>query len=209
MSLLATPQDFEPADATQGQSALYYQPGDGSGYNPTWPFFQTRIDALKGRFAPSNQKMAIWGCGWGSLVNFAVQAGYDAYGYDASSYAITKAQATFPTIAQRLFVRDALSSADVTASAADAGIHGGNPRFTLLLTEDLLTCMSDAEIQTALSLLRARAQANLLHMVTPVDAWSSANGLSDPRLNWKTDAQWKALLSPPDVVYDAVANVVV
>ena len=208
MSLLATASDFEPANPTQGATALYYQPADGSGYDPTWPMFTARINALKGRTAPNNQKLAIWGCGWGSLVNLAVEAGYDAYGFDASSYAITKAKATFPVIATRLFVRDALKSADVTASKSDAGIHGQS-KFAVLVTEDVLPCMSDQEITLTLPLLRGVCSANLLHMVTPLDPWAQQNGLNDPRINWKTDAQWKALLSPPDVVYDVVANVVV
>jgi hypothetical protein len=94
MSLLATQQDFEPANATESASALYYQPADGSGCVIDFPYFQARIDSLKGRFAPNNQKLAIWGCGWGSLVNLCVTAGYDAYGFDASAYAISSQDTT-------------------------------------------------------------------------------------------------------------------
>jgi hypothetical protein len=208
VSLLATQQDFEPANATEGKSSLYYQPADGTGYKIDFPTFTNRINTFKGRVAPNNQKLAVWGCGWGSLVNLAVQAGYDAYGFDASSYAITRGKALLPAIATRLFVRSALVAADVTASRSDAGIHGGT-RFSLLVTEDLLTCMSDAEIAVTLPLLRASCSTNLLHMVTPVDPWAQANGLNDQRINWKTDSQWKALLNPPDSVYDCPANLVV
>jgi hypothetical protein len=208
VSLLAAQADFEPANPAEGATALYYQPADGSGYGD-FPSFQARVDALKQKLAPNNQKTAVWGCGWGYMVNLAVQAGYDAYGFDASPYAIARGKAVLPAIASRLFQRDALVAADVTASASDAGIHGGNPRFTLLVTEDLLTCMSDAEAQTTLPLLRARCTTNLLHIVTPVDPWAQANGLNDSRINWKTDAQWKAIVSPPDQLYDAVANTVV
>lgn len=200
MSLVATQQDYEPANPTEGATALYYAPAspDGTGYHQ-FPYFQTRIDSLKGRFAPNNQKLAIWGCGFGYLVSLAVTAGYDAFGFDASSYAIGRGKTLLPAIAARLFVRDALVAADVTASAADAGIHGGNPRFALLLTEDLLTCMSDSEIQTTMPLLRARCTANLGHMLTVLEAAGVNN---DPRINWKTTAAWKAILSPPDLVLD-------
>jgi len=204
LSLLATQQDFEPANATQGASALYYQPVDGSGYQQ-FPFFQTRVTSLRGFAAPNNQKLAVWGCGWGYLVSLCVTAGYDAYGFDASAYAITKGKQQLPTVASRLFQRDALVSADVTASASDAGIHGGNPRFALLVTEDLLTCMSDAEVQTTLPLLRARCTSNLLHIVTALDPTVP----TDPRINWKTDAAWKAIVSPPDQLYDSVLGAVV
>jgi hypothetical protein len=198
MSLIATPQDFEPANPTEGEAALYYAPGaaDGIvGYHQ-YPFFQSRIDGLKGRFAPNNQKLAIWGCGFGYLVSLAVSAGYDAYGFDASAYAISRGKTLIPSIAARLFVRDALVAADVTAAKNDAGLKG-NVRFALLLSEDLFTCMSDAEIQTALPLLRGICSANLGHMLTVLEQAGTNN---DPRINWKQTAAWKAIFSPPDVV---------
>lgn len=204
MSLLAAQPDFEPANAAQGATALYYQPADGSGYSNAFPFFTDRINAIKGRAAPNNQKLAIWGCGWGQLVNLAVAAGYDAYGFDASTYAIARGKATQPAaIGARLFQRDALVAADLTASIKDAGIRGGGSKFALLVTEDLLTCMSDAEIQTALPLLRGAATANLLHLVSLLDTTTQ----QDPRINWKSAADWKALLSPPDVVADQTGTV--
>lgn len=197
MSLLATQQDFEPANPTEGASALYYEPGNADGITGyrQYPDFQVKIDALKARFAPSNQKTAIWGCGFGYLVSLAVAAGYDAFGFDASSYAITRGKALIPSIASRLFVRDALVSASVTAAKADAGITG-NRRFALLITEDMLTCMSDAEITTSVGLLRAICSANLGHIVTPL----MPGVTQDPRINWKTYDQWKAILTPPDLV---------
>lgn len=189
MSLLATQADFEGG----GAGALYNNP-----IYYEYPFFQERIDALKGRAAPNNQRLAIWGCGWGYLVQLAVTAGYDAYGFDASSYAITKGQAVLPSIANRLFVRDALVSADVTAAKSDAGIKGHN-NFALLVTEDMLTCMSDTEISTTLPLLRGICASNLLHILSVADG----GGINpDPRINWKTKAQWAALLEPPDVCVD-------
>lgn len=205
MSLLATQQDFEPANPTEGASALYYEPGNAAGVTGyrDYSFFQIRIDALKGRFTPSNQKLAIWGCGFGYLVQYAVTAGYDAYGFDASSYAITRGKALLPTaIGARLFVRDALVSADVTAAKGDAGIHG-QTRFALLLTEDMLTCMSDTEITTSVPLLRGICSANLGHMVTAIEQRGTN---PDSRINWKTIAEWKAILAPPDVVLDNLGN---
>jgi hypothetical protein len=204
MSLLATQVDFEPATAEEGAAALYYQPADGSGYRVDFAQFQQRIDALRGRVAPNGQKLAIWGCGFGSLVSLAVTAGYDAFGFDASTYAIARGKALLPAIASRLFVRDALVAASVTASRGDAGITGGR-QFALLVTEDLLTCMSDAEITTTLPLLRGVCSTNLLHMVTPPDPTTT----QDSRINWKSDEEWAALLNPPDAVYDCPADRVV
>jgi len=200
--LLASQQDFEPANPTEGAAALYYNPNmpDGiTGYR-LYPEFQTRIDQLKGRVAPNNQKTAVWGCGWGYLVQLAVANGYDAYGFDASSYAINKGKQIMPAnIASRLFIRDATVAADVTASRGDAGLKG-NTRFALLLTEDLFSCLTDAEVNTALPLLRGVCSANLGHMLSVLD---QAGVNNDPRINWKTIAQWKAIVSPPDQVISA------
>jgi hypothetical protein len=206
VSLLAARQDFEPANPTEGASALYYVPGMDTAYHygSMAATFQARIDALKGRFAPNNQKLAIWGCGWAWLVSFAVTAGYDAYGFDASSYAVTKAKAMFPAISSRIFQRDALIATDVTAAKNDAGIHG-NTRFALLVTEELLDVMSDAEIAVTLPLLRGICSSNLAHIVTST---SDVDPPRDPRVNWKDYAAWKALLSPPDVVVGTAGQVV-
>jgi hypothetical protein len=201
--LLASQADFEPANPTEGAAALYYEPGDGQGYRDN-PMLQARIDQLRGRVAPNNQKLAIWGCGFAYTVQRAVTAGYDAYGFDASAYAVTRAKALLPAaISARIFQRDATIAADVTASRNDAGLKG-NTRFALLLTEDLFSCLTDAEVQTALPLLRGACSANLGHMLTALELAGINN---DPRVNWKTTAAWKAIVSPPDQLLDVFGNV--
>ena len=202
MSLLASRADFEPANPTEGATALYYQPADGSGYRVDFPFFQTRVDNLKTLYPPTGQTLAIWGCGFGATVNLAQQAGYNAYGFDASSYAITRGKALIPAIAARLFVRDALVSQQVSAARGDAGLKG-QTKFALVVTEDMLTCMSNTEISTALPLLRGIvASGPLLHVLTVLDPTVPTR---DARLNWKTPAQWKPLLTP-DRCFDTVAH---
>lgn len=200
MSLWATAADFEQG----GAGALYSNPPYSD-----YPFFQTRLDGLKQRFAPTGQKLLIVGCAFGYLVNLAVAAGYDAYGID-NAYAIGKAQALFPAIATKLIVADALTATTLDSAAKTAGLHGGTPKWPLLLTEDVLPCMSDAEIQTALTNLRARCTTNLLHFVTGGDGGPEC----DPRINWKPIGgdpanpatipvgSWRAVLCPPDVVGD-------
>jgi hypothetical protein len=189
MSLFATAADFEQG----GPGALYSNPP-----YMEYPYFQERINALIGRFAPNNQKLLIVGMGFGYLVNLAVTAGYDAFGID-NAYAVGKAQALFPSLASRFIVADALSASTLDAAAKTAGLHGGTPKWPLLITEDVLPCMSDAEIQTALTNLRARSSTNLLHFVMPDSGLAEAY---DPRINWKTIDGWRAVLCPPDVVGD-------
>jgi len=64
-----------------------------------------------------------------------------------------------------------------------------------------LTCLTDAEIQTALPLLRGSCSANLGHMLTSLDL---AGTNHDSRITWKTTAAWKTLLAPPDQVISSV-----
>lgn len=198
MALVATRADYEPANAGEGAAALYYNPATGQGYRQ-YPFFQERIDSLKGRFAPNGQKLLVAGCGWGYLVQLAVAAGYDAWGVDASAYAVGKAQAAIgAALAPRILQADVLNATQLRQAANAAGIPGGNPRFALLVTEDVLPCLTDGEITTAVTNLRARCTSNLLHICTLADP----SVVQDSRCNWKTGAQWKALLSPPDLVVD-------
>jgi hypothetical protein len=202
LSLLATAADFEPANPNEGATALYYQPHDGSGYRIDFEHFAQRNAYLTGRFPPAGQTLAIWGCGFGALVDLAVQGGYAAYGFDASSYAVNRGTTLIPAVAAHLFVRDALVSTSVTSSRRDAGLKGA-AKFALLVTEDMLTCMSDSEITTTLPLLRGSCSTVLLHIVTPLEP----GGTQDARLNWKTVGDWKTLVAPDDV-YDAVAGAV-
>lgn len=193
MSLWATAADFEQA----GVGALY-----APAYS-RFPFFQSRLDSLKQRFAPTGQKLLVVGCGFGYLVDDLVAAGYDAYGID-NAYAIGKGKALLPAIAARLLVADALTASTLDAAASAAGLKGHTPKWALLVTEDVLPVMSDAEVQTALTNLRARCTTNLLHFVTPGDGGQAC----DPRLNWKPIDGWRGVLCPPDVVADAETGLV-
>jgi hypothetical protein len=185
VSLFATAADFE-------QGGLY-----GPDPYHEYPFFQERVDELIGRFAPNGQKLLVVGCGYGYLVDLCVTAGYDAFGVD-NTYAITKGRQLLPAISTRLLVADALNTSTLDTAAKSAGLHGGVPKWALLVTEDVLPCMSDAEIATALTNLRARCSTNLLHFVTP----GQQDASHDPRINWKTIDAWRAVLCPPDVAGD-------
>jgi len=206
--IIATRPLFEPADEVERNSAWY-----SSGYADS-PLFQGRVNELSRRFAPSGQKLLIVGCGFGYLVDKAVTLGYDAWGIDASAYAINRGKEVLPAIASRLIVADALVDAQVKAAATAAGIPGANPRFELLVTEDLLTCLTDTEVTTALTVLRGRSRTNLLHIVTCIrpDWWPETTeaerrardlATRDPSMNWKTLTEWRAILTPPDVVMDS------
>lgn len=198
MGLLAS------SDLFQSSTGLYWDPTTGIGYSD-YEFFRLRVESLKTRFAPNGQALLLAGCGFGYLVRRARALGYNAWGCDASAWAVGQAPADVSAYVRQA---DVLVAAQLDAVAAAAGLHGNPPRWDLLVTEDLLECLTDAEIAAALPLLRARCRANLAHIVTPFDQWAHDHGLEDPRVNWKTYEQWKAIVSPPDVVIGQNGEVV-
>ena len=206
MSLIANRELFEPADANELGQAWY-----GIGSYGTQTTFNRRVNDLQGRFAPNGQKLLIAGCGWGHLVALCRSAGYDAWGCDASSYCISK-DVTGGFTRQA----DITSDTQIRAVAAAAGIPGGNPRFDLMVTEDVLSCLTLSEVNTAVGVLRGRSRSNLLHIITCLrpDWWPGADDAERrakdlatrmPALTWLTLAEWQAILSPPDLVLDSQA----
>lgn len=141
------------------------------------------------------RKIGIAGVGFGYLLQRMVLDGYtDAWGFDASSYAIAEAQnvLTNQTAKDRLMVADALVSGDMTAFKSFAGLQGGQ-RFNYIFSEEMLSCAaSDAEVTTMVNNLGAIAQT-VIHLVTPSD--ENAGVVDDTLgLMWKTGAEWKALV---------------
>jgi hypothetical protein len=127
-------------------------------------------------------KLLVAGCGWGYLVDELVKLGRDAWGIDASSYCAGKGIAP-----GRVLTRSALVRADVNAAKTAAGIAGGG-KFAAGITEDLLPCLTVAEITSALGELR-RACTSLLHIVTPGDGSAQPPGRV-PEMTWRSHQEW-------------------
>jgi hypothetical protein len=187
MSRLATARDF----GLDGQPGVLY-----TQYAPLAPYFAERAAAIRGRFSTLSTKILVAGCGMGSLVQRLTDLGYtDVWGSDASSYIITQGKTQFPAIANRLLVADALSNSgnnlpSMTGVRRAAGLTG-NSRFPVCITDDLLTVMSDAEVQTALTVLRATA-TTLVHVLWPK---FTDGTIQDPSLNWKlVPSEWQAMI---------------
>jgi hypothetical protein len=70
---------------------------------------------------------------------------------------------------------------------------GNNTKVPWIITEDMLSCFTDSEITQFLPHLRELG-TNIAHLVT------ISEGFLDPRLNWKTLAGYKALVTPDLVV---------
>jgi hypothetical protein len=191
VSLLASVATFERKDG------LYWPP------YAEYPFHRQRAELLAELYEPRGQKLAIWGCGYGYTVRHARLLGFDAYGFDASRFALKRARERLPkTHAAHVFRRDATIEGDVEAALEDARV---SRRFELLVTEDMLPCLDDSEIRRAVSLLREVAD-QVVHMVTPMDR--NPRPARDPRINWKHLDTWRDFMRGA-VLFDAEHNEVV
>ena len=164
-----------------------------------YQFFAERAAVIHEAFPTG--KILIAGCGWGFLVDELVKLGRDAFGFDASPYATARSvEVLGPTISSRVFSASVLVRAQMTSTKASIGFSGAQ-KVPLLVTEDLLPVLTNAEITTALTECR-RIATNLLHVVTPGDP-------ADPSklagLNWKPVATWKTTVAP-DAVMNAEAG---
>jgi cyclopropane fatty-acyl-phospholipid synthase-like methyltransferase len=181
MARIASAADFE-------QGGLY------TAYR-RYPFFAERADFLTRRY-PELGTVLVVGCGWGYLVDELETRGWDAWGADASAYAIARGQAELPHLEGRLFRADVTDARhlDLLMRRTDPPID----RFDLVVTEDLLPALDDDEIARALAALRGVGRT-LVHIVTPGD---DRGGARHSDLNWKPIAAWRSLLAP-DAVLDA------
>jgi cyclopropane fatty-acyl-phospholipid synthase-like methyltransferase len=180
MARLASLADFE-------QGGLY------TSYR-RYPFFAERREMVMGRFGnpQSAGKILIAGCGWGYLVEELLTQGYDVWGCDASAYAVGKAQEVLTApAAARVILADCLVRSQMTALRGTAGLTG-NQRFSTVITEDMLPVLTNAEVTTVLTELRRIAQLNLFHIITCSDVPAER----EPTLNWKTQAEWQAIVAP-------------
>lgn len=196
------------ATATRFEQGAWY-----SDYT-RYPFFAERAAWVSAQ-TPSPDKIGVAGCGWGFLVDELVSLEREAYGFDAASYATAKAGiAISPQIAQRVVTANALTRSQMTGFRTNTVKMSGSTPIPLVVTEDLLPCLTNAEVTTVLAELR-RISAKLCHIVTcarpaspgstTVLAGDLTNRLGE--LNWKAHADWKTLVGT-DLVMDAETGAV-
>lgn len=168
-----------------------YMDFEGGGlYDPPYQdfdYFVTRAANLARLFGPPPKTVTVWGCGWGYLIKHLNEDfGYSAVGVDASTYAVDKAQEIIPGL---------VTLWDVT--------KGPVPVTDFNVTEDMLTCLTDDEIQRAVPNLHITASVTYHIISSPDDG-----GIDhDPRINWKTREDWQTFLAP-DVVLNSHGEVV-
>ena len=168
-------------------------------YDAGASYLVERAASIRGRFANLTTRILVAGCGTGALVNLLTEQGYtQVWGCDASTELIEYGRTQYPALSSRLLVANILNNSgnqlpSMTGVRRAAGLTGGS-RFPLCITDDVLTVLSDAEVQTALTVLRATA-STLFHVLWPIDPDPNMAAQADQSLNWKTvPAGWQAVI---------------
>jgi hypothetical protein len=181
--IVANPKTFE------SPHGLYW---DGQQGYHRYDYFARRAASLDALLPPG--PILVVGCGFGYTVDELIKIGRPAYGVDASAWAIQCGRAECPNVASRLYVGDALTTTGFQAI----------PGVAFVVTDDLVPCLEDAEIAVGAPIWRGLGPVT--HVITTTDHMSTeGRERSDARLNWKTMAEWAAMLSE-DSLYDAASE---
>lgn len=184
-----------------------------------WTDYPTAGPKLAGQRAPwvagqAAGKVAVAGCGWGYLVRALTDSGRDAYGFDAELQAVTKAKTLHPAISLKLVQASVLNATQMTNFRKTTMGIAGTTKGPLVVTDDLLAALTDAEVSTALTQLRANF-TKVVHIVTCVEPASAgsvtvkAGDLANRSADfvWRTPARVRQLVGT-DVVMDAEGRAV-
>ena len=189
MARLATPEDFE----------------SGSLYTKYWrfPFFSQRADRITGLF-PSPGKILVAGCAVGYLVDELIKRGYDAWGCDASQYIVDRSVTDLPqSTANRVILADCRVASELDGLRSTCGLRG-KQKFGLIITEEMLTALSDdTEVAEVLTQLRIVGR-NLFHIVACADRNDDVQmrgRLSG--LLWYSLSEWKQRVGHDDRVLNS------
>lgn len=180
----------------------YFINGDANGgytlYSPT-----TYVDETAAQLAQKfvdkaatlgptiiGKKVLVCGCAHGYSIQQLVALEVNAFGIDISAYAISQSP-----VAARIVQGNVTSSAVWTAARTLAGFTKPADKFDLVIDEDMICCLTDAEAVTFRTL--AMNNSNMfIHLLEQNPALSS-------HYNYHTIAEWKAILgtSPKEKWY--------
>lgn len=223
MPRLASRIDFEPNpnDPAEYEKAMYFNPHTGGGYNHPGrqKIYVKRADAIDREFGPpGTQKVVIAGCGYGYLVAILKDRGWDVVGFDLGDYALQRIlDGEIPADKQLLVVKaDVMDTNGPESTQTVRQLAGltGQQKFDLCISEDLLPCLDDTELATALPNMRDMADT-VAHIVTtvmvedPPGTYMSAADLHPGQaLNWKTPEDWLALVGSDILIRTGTYDVV-
>lgn len=174
---------FQGKDVASLQPAGYDDYGNASTYYPeTADVLGSTLVAkcLTLGVAIQGKKILIVGCAYSKLVKALIDLGGDAYGLDISAWAFS--QSIVPT---KHLVGDARLDADFVRAKTLAGITG-NKKFDVIFSEDLLCCLTDAEVITFCALANKYGSL-VIHFISAFPHLSQW-------YNYHTIAEYKAML---------------
>ncbi len=165
----------------------------------------TLIAALESKGLVQGQRIALVGCGFGWMAERFNELGYGPIANGTSAGRIVSVDTS--TWIQANKAANAvvpILNSDINGAtgrrALKAALGSNNQIIDWSISEDVLPVLTDLECAPFASALR-QLSTNVAH-------WVSVGTVSvDPRLNWKTLEQWKALMSPDFVVQRGLSMV--
>jgi len=133
----------------------------------------------------AGKKVLDIGCGYGFLGKYLLAQGVDVYGMDWSAWAVAN---VVPEMQGRVIQGSSIDPAAWTAVRALAGLSGGGGpkgKFDVIIDQDMIVCLTDAQATQFLTL--AKANSNFL-----IHYLESYNPHIVAWYNYKTLAEWKA-----------------
>jgi hypothetical protein len=142
------------------------------------------------------KRVGILGCAYGFSVYHLRRLGIEAYGVDVSSFAVRE----FPPAGRWLVLADATTDEGIDAFAERVGGF-----FDVLVDENLLPLLSDAEARRACTLWRMYA-AEVVHLLTmcrePPRVYNPAIERPGARHNWHSLSEWRGIIGDMDRLID-------
>lgn len=187
--------DYNGFDQSYFEGASVASPHD-AGYSSysrgplPFEFYARKIndELIAQSIDPTGEKVLIAGCAYGYTVEYLVDNwGVEAYGMDVSTYAVNQSDSEI-AYGDRVFEGNVLSSQDLRSVRQST--PGG--RFSVVLNECVLECLTDAEAEAAAGNMRSEAQTQLVHRVWSTDG----SNLNMDWYNAKTLSAWASLCDP-------------
>lgn len=169
----------------------YFTGGDPAGYTDyrrSLHHFDRYADIIHEKLTsqgidPSGKKVLICGCAFGYTIEWLIDKyNVDCYGMDISQYAVNQADSEI-AYGNRIYQGDIRNSNDI--KNVRQSTPGG--KFSLIITEAVLSCLNDTDAETATSNIRNEAKT-VVHRV-----WTDSN---PDYYNVKTLSEWQTLCDP-------------
>ena len=151
---------------------------------------------------PAERGLVV-GAGFGGLIEEAHDAGFPLWwGIDSSPY--IEANRGTEVRGDVVMVADDIRGGGRVRSALRSAT--GDDEFAWIVTEDVVPCYPDSELSTLVPLVETLLEpgaptTNVVHITTLL----KPNGVQDPRMNWKSLADWKSAF-PNHTWTDAMAD---